>query len=394
MVNRINQIYEEYWSYTAAFTDMNGSKFLALLKSCLDFFDNQKDLVYSEMNYERLQNIVCKATNITQPSARKAINQLVKLGFLKPYLKGYVAEAKEYMQAKTNFKRQCLLSKIVYHYSNFNNAMTQKNTLGQGQINFFIKTLTEVGRIDDDALTALMSVDIKKYPKGFLDQEELDKVFYDAQKTGFIGRKYNQISHLKNLLSRLDDLQVVDNSIYFKTDAESLFSNEEMKKNVRDSYLQRIYKSELEEESRERYHSEMPKCMLEGLNYPVMIASHIKPYSHCLNDVSSQFNVNNGLLLSKNMDSLFDLGYMSFDEKGRIIPSKKLSEDVVSYLSQFRLNQMFITPERMKYMKYHRANVFEKRYRSQNARKYVFQEKNTPVLYSKAAEKQEVYKVK
>lgn len=394
MVNRINQIYEEYWSYTAAFTDMNGQKFLSILKCCLAFFDNQNDSKYSQTKYEQLQDIVCKTINITLPSARKAINQLVKLGFLKPYLQGYVTEAKEYLDAKTTCKRQSLLSKIVYRYSNFNNSMTQINSLGQGQINFFIKTLTEVGCIDDGALTALMSIDIKEYPKGFLNQEELNNVFYIARMSGFIERKYNQISHLKNLLSRLDDLQVVNNSIYFKTDAEDLFGSDENRKNVRDPYLQRIYKSELEAESRERHHSKIPKCMLEGLNYPVMIASHIKPYSHCLNDEASQFNVNNGLLLSKNMDSLFDLGYISFDEGGLIIPSKSLSEDVVRYLSRFKLNQMFINPERMKYMDYHRANVFEKRYNSRNVRKKVIQEINSPILYSNVAEKAKPYNTK
>lgn len=390
MVNRINQIYEEYWSYTAAFTDMDGPKFLAILKCCLDFFDNQSDSLYSETKYERLQNSVCSSIKITPPSARKAINQLVKLGFLKPYLQGYVAEAKEYMEAKTKLKRQCLLSKIVYRYSNFNNSMTKTNTLGQGQINFFIKTLEEVGSINDGALTALMSIDINEFPKGYLNQDELDEIFLKAQSSGFISRKYNQISHLKNLLSRLDDLQVVNNSIYFKTDVENLFSNEESKKSVRDPYLQRVYKSELEDESCIQYQSETPKCMLEGICYPVMIASHIKPYSQCGEE--DQFNVNNGLLLSKNLDSLFDLGYMTFNDEGTIIPSQNLKEDVVNHLSQYRLKSNFINAKRMEYMKYHRAYVFEKRYsNSQNTRRNMFQMAKEITVYSNVADQYKIY---
>jgi len=371
MKNRKNQIYEDYWSYTAAFTDMNGNKFISVLKTCINFLNKHKDEAYSEANYEELQEEVMRSSGITGPSVRKAINQLVKLGFLKPFLKGYVPEAVEYVNAVTDRKRQNLLSKIVYRYCNFNNSMTEPNANGQGQINFFLKTLEEVGAIDNSALVALMSVDINKYPKGYLNKEELDNVFYSAYQNGFISRKYNQISHLKNLLKRLDDLQVHDNSIYFKTDAERLFGDdEETKKAVRDPYLQRVYKTELEEVSKQYFQSNAPKCMLEGLAYPVLIASHIKPYIKSNDDEA--FDVDNGLLLSKNTDSLFDLGYMTFDDNGIIIPSKILDDDIKAYLAKFRLAKEFRNAKRMAYMDYHRKYVFEKRYSTGNVKKYVF----------------------
>lgn len=367
MAKETNQIYEEYWHYTAAYTKLNSSKFLTVLKSCLDFLDKQDNSMYTEKKYDQLQTKICKDVKITPLSARKAINQLVKLGFLKPLLQGYVAEAKEYLDAKTERKRQSLLSKIVYRDSNFNNSMTAPNDAGQGQINFLIKTLTEVGCIDDGALTALMSIDINDYAKGYLDQDELNDIFHKAQSSGFIDRKYNQISHLKNLLSRLDDLQVVENVIYFKTDAEDLFGRDMSKKIGRDSYLQRIYKYELFDESCTLYGCAKPKCMLENRCYPVLIASHIKPYKVC--DEKDQFNVNNGLLLSRNIDSLFDLGYITFDDKGTVIPSQSLERDVVDYLVSFKLDKRFINPERMKYMKYHRQFVFEKRFKGSRYKK-------------------------
>lgn len=373
MTNRENQIYEEYWSYTAAYTDMNGDNFISVLKTCIKFLDEQIDNQYTAEKYENLQQLVCKTTGITAPSVRKAINQLVKLGFLKPYLQGYVPEAKEYTNAATDRKRQSLLSKIVYRYCNFNNSMTKPDVSGYGQINFFLKTLEEVGAVDNRALIALMAVDINKYPNGYLDKEELDKVFFETQQSGFIDRKYNQISHLKNLLGRLDDLQVHENAIYFKTDALRLFGDdEETRKAVRDPYLQRVYKSELEEESNLHFGCETPKCMLEGLAHPVLIASHIKPYKSSSPDEA--FDVNNGLLLSKNTDSLFDLGYMTFNSEGIIVPSKVLDSEMVQYLSHFRLHQDFMNAKRMAYMEYHRNHVFEKRFSTGNVRKYVFQE--------------------
>ena len=361
MANKVNQIYEEYWSYTAAYTDVNGVKFISVLRECVAFLDSQWDSSYSNDKYEELQRTISNVTGITLPSVRKAINQLVKLGFLKPYLAGYYPEAKEFLEAKTDKKRQSVLSKTVYKHSNFNNSMTSPDVQGYGQINFFIKTLEEVGVITEEGLIALMSVDINNYSDGYLTEEELMKVYFNASESGFIERKYNQIAHLKNLLGRLDDLQIHDKDIYFKTDAERLFGDDdETRKIVRDPYLQRVYKSELEEESNIHFECDIPKCMIEGLSFPVLIASHIKPYKS--SSPNEAFDVNNGLLLSKNFDSLFDLGYITFNNDGTIYPSKVLNQDVKNFLLNYRLHQDFINPKRLKYMEYHREKVFEKRF--------------------------------
>ncbi|WP_028895989.1 HNH endonuclease signature motif containing protein [Prevotella sp. HUN102] len=155
-------------------------------------------------------------------------------------------------------------------------------------------------------------------------------------------------------------MAIVDGTIYFETDAQKLFGNEpERQKECRDPYLQRLYKRELEEESMSFLKSTTPKCMLESLDHPVLIASHIKPYK--VSDEKEEFDVNNGLLLSRNLDSLFDLGYITFNDDGTIKPSKVLSEDMKAYLSQYKLNAYFINSKRMQYMQYHREYVFEKR---------------------------------
>lgn len=365
MVNRINQVYEQYWSYTAAKTDLNSRSFLDVLAGCVRFFNRKKE----DQNYEGLQNEVAGIMGITPPSTRKMINQLVKLGFLMPNMGGYREETKEYLDAKTDKKRQSILSKVVYRYSNFNNSMTDPDFGGQGQINFFLRTLEEVGYISDKELVALMSINVNDYQRGYLTSEELSAIYQTAKKNGFVDRKYNQISHLKNLLGRLDDLVLHDGVLYFKTDAQKLFGEEEKaSKSGRDSYLQRVFKSELEEESTIHYESEIPKCMLEGLSYPVLIASHIKPYID--SDETEAFDINNGLLLSKNFDSLFDLGYITFDDEGKIVTSKDLDSEVAEYSKSFKLDKDFVNPKRMKYMEYHRKYVFEKRYSRVARRQY------------------------
>ena len=74
----------------------------------------------------------------------------------------------------------------------------------------------------------------------------------------------------------------------------------------RDTKKQLEYKAQLEEESRRLYGS--VRCWACHKPYKGLIASHIKPYKLCVieGDEYSQFNVNNGLLLSKNIDDYFD----------------------------------------------------------------------------------------
>ncbi len=367
MRNRLNQVYEDYWNYTAAFTNFNGVKFLKVLRASLDFIDAHKDEGYSPTKYNDLQealNIVQYCDDLT--SQRKRINQLVKLGFIKPYLTDYPPESREYLTAGTDKKRKSILSKIVYKYANLCNATT--NDIRTKQLTFFLKSLDAVGHLTTLDLATLMTIDIATFPKDHANREDIQKQCSDVDVNGFVRRKYNQISHLKNLLGKLDDLVIRDDSIYYATDALRLFGDKEERKEVRDPYLQRVFKYELEEESTIHYQSTIPKCMLEGLTYPVLIASHIKPYKD--SDEKEAFDINNGLLLSKNLDSLFDLGYITFSDEGIIIPSRDLGIDVVDYIRHFRLDRDFVNPKRMVYMEYHRKNVFEKRYKIPYVRKY------------------------
>jgi len=94
------------------------------------------------------------------------------------------------------------------------------------------------------------------------------------------------------------------------------------------------------------------------LAYPVLIASHIKPFIKS-NDKEA-YDANNGILLSRNMDMLFDLGYISFENDGTMIKSSKLSDDVKKNLADYALENSFINKKRLEYLKYHRKFVFNK----------------------------------
>lgn len=343
------QNYEEYWKLTNAFTDYNGKKFLDTLAVCVKFIDDFSKEPYSEEKYNRLQLEVEKVNPINLISIRKSINQLVKMGFVNSFLVSYHPQAKEYIDARTNKKRETLLSKIIYSNSSFNRAVNNESSIKQ--INFLIQTLIEKGKLSKEEIIALMLVDIEKHNEPFIKSEELQNYVAEARNIGFIERKYNQIGYLYNILGKLDDLVFVEDDLYFKEDAEQIFGADlKAITKRRDPYLHRLYKNQLQEECEELYGN--PICVLEKLTYPVLIASHIKPFIES-NEIEA-YDPNNGLLLSRTIDSLFDLKYISFTDEGKIIFSKRLSNDVVEFWKEYKLDEKILNEQRRVYLEYHR----------------------------------------
>lgn len=356
-----SQVYEKYWELTNEFTDYNNIRFCKVLEICLNFIDEHQNQdydndLYNELQAKIQQNPTMISSKTEQPknlaSVRKSINQLVKMGFIEPFLSGYTPLSRDYVNARTNKKRQTLLSKIVYTHSAFGRSVTEHSDIKQ--MNFLIKTLVEHpdGKLNKTEIAALMLVDLANYPNDYLTKSELDDYLRQGIQSGFIERKYNQISYLWNLLSKLDDLKRVNDELYFAEDAERIFGDlGSSTARKRDPYLHRLYKNGLQEECEEHYGG--VKCMLEKLAYPVLIASHIKPF--ILSDETEAYDPNNGLLLSRTLDSLFDLKYISFDDEGNMLKSKRLSDDVWVNWQNVKLDKILLNDERKRYLAEHRA---------------------------------------
>jgi len=74
------------------------------------------------------------------------------------------------------------------------------------------------------------------------------------------------------------------------------------------------------------------KCLITGIDEKeILVASHIKPWSKCSNE--ERLDENNGLLLVPNYDKLFDIGLITFGEKGELLISNVLSEENIKKLS-------------------------------------------------------------
>lgn len=88
-------------------------------------------------------------------------------------------------------------------------------------------------------------------------------------------------------------------------------------------------------------------------------ASHIKPWRNSSNE--ERLNPYNGLLLLPQYDLLFDRGYITFDESGRLEPSKAiyaLPSEKLGIDRQARLHR--VDADLLPFMEYHRTEVFLK----------------------------------
>lgn len=85
----------------------------------------------------------------------------------------------------------------------------------------------------------------------------------------------------------------------------------------------------------------------------LLMASHIRPWRK--SDNRQRLDVFNGLLLTPNLDKLFDRGYISFDKKGKIICSDVLPKsDMKSLAISNEMHLLKIEANHQEYLKYHR----------------------------------------
>ncbi|QKQ26432.1 HNH endonuclease [Candidatus Reidiella endopervernicosa] len=100
-------------------------------------------------------------------------------------------------------------------------------------------------------------------------------------------------------------------------------------------------------------------CALSGFrDTRLLVASHIKPWNASSN--KERLDSFNGLLLLPNLDKVFDLGFITFENSGRIIISDYLEE--ISNLGIQPDMQVILEAPHQKYIQYHRDVVLRVRF--------------------------------
>lgn len=93
-------------------------------------------------------------------------------------------------------------------------------------------------------------------------------------------------------------------------------------------------------------------------NKNLLIASHIKPWSE--SEANEKLDIDNGFLMCPSHDKLFDQGWITFDDNGKIIISKGLSLEDKILLGVKDDMSIILTKGNRMYLAYHRSKIFEK----------------------------------
>ncbi|MCL9787200.1 HNH endonuclease [Neisseria subflava] len=149
-------------------------------------------------------------------------------------------------------------------------------------------------------------------------------------------------------LSLKSDIDELEKCLASKTDPEKR------------TEIETLIKARLGQGSfRQNVLEQYPSCPLTGLDIqPLLIASHIKPWSVCNNN--ERLDPFNGLMLAPNIDALFDKGLITFDTDGTIKIHPTINPENQKRLGISRDMKLKIEPESEKYFEYHRNHVFQK----------------------------------
>jgi putative restriction endonuclease len=101
------------------------------------------------------------------------------------------------------------------------------------------------------------------------------------------------------------------------------------------------------------------RCAISGLAIPDLLrASHIKPWASCDSD-AERLDIYNGLLLSPHLDLLFDRGFITVGDDGRVVVSGLLSESDRRLLGVDRdLTVSGLQRGHLAYLPWHRELVY------------------------------------
>ena len=87
----------------------------------------------------------------------------------------------------------------------------------------------------------------------------------------------------------------------------------------------------------------------------ILISSHILPWSECNDD--ERLDVENGILLSPNVDSLFDKHLISFTNSGEMVLSRRITEQQLNKLGIPTKVVIPVSEGMKKYLEKHRQKT-------------------------------------
>ena len=98
-------------------------------------------------------------------------------------------------------------------------------------------------------------------------------------------------------------------------------------------------------------------CLCEVREPSLLVASHIKPWSQ--SNARERLDVDNGFLFCPNHDQLFDQGWITFDDSGKICLAKELCQQDRDSMHVDENMQIRLREGNKAYLAYHREKIFK-----------------------------------
>ncbi len=195
-----------------------------------------------------------------------------------------------------------------------------------------------------------------------LSEEEIDRIISIEEQRKDQRNFYTKDKDLSNFKSSLRKyLKFLNEGFY---ESHKKIDKEEISKVERDSSISSTEKENIvlsrigQGKFREKLIKYWQGDSIMNLEKPfLLIASHIKPWR--VSNNIERLDYFNGLLLLPNFDKLFDKGYITFDNKGKIIISKFLDkEDRAIFNINTQIGLRHLSSKHFEYLGYHRENCF------------------------------------
>lgn len=193
-----------------------------------------------------------------------------------------------------------------------------------------------------------------------ITKEQVDFILEDLKKTIPLRDRYNSENGVRDIGSGLKKFLEYAQSDYRKKlddcilqEEKKIISNSSINSTEKESIIkarigQGIFRQNLIEYWKG---CSITDCKTTSL----LVASHIRPWHK--SDNKQRLDVFNGLLLIPNFDKLFDKGYISFKDDGKIICSDFLSENDCKILGvKSSMHLKHVGKSHLPYLKYHRES--------------------------------------
>lgn len=146
---------------------------------------------------------------------------------------------------------------------------------------------------------------------------------------------------------------------YILSESEEIKYIEEITSNLDNTEKERLVKTRIGQGVfRAKLINREGKCEICGLKIEeLLIASHCKPW--CKSNDNERIDEDNGLLLCPNHDALFDKGFITFDDDGKIRISSLIPREDYDILNIKNDKKIILSSNRIKYMSWHRKNIFK-----------------------------------